>query len=341
MKDRSGKKTISVIVLNYGKGQHLLDEYLTSLFSQTLLPEEVILFDNLSTDNSREFVRKKFPSVKIITEDRFNTGTALAINTAFSQSNGDYIILHTNDIVLDKNCVQALYKNIINNPEVGIVTSIGIREQNRKLGKMIVDHAGGFLDVYGFAQAHHALELVKDIPEKEEVFFAYGDSLIVRRDAFEKTHGFDTRLFMMNDDIDFSWRVRQLGYKIIYTKRSVIYHKVSVTIKANNSRARIRYLSERNSMRTYIKNTTFGHLFRTLPMYIVLLCGEMGYFLFRMKFALFFSDVRAVLWNLFFIPETIYLKIINQINAKKNNIDKLFIHESIKLKLFKAFSQSL
>ncbi len=334
------KKTISLIVLNYN-GKPLLDEYFTSVFSQTLIPDEVIMFDNLCTDGSREFVRKEFPSVKIITEDGFNTGTALAVNTAFSHAKGDYIILQTNDIVLDKNCIKALYKNLNEDPKIGIVTSISIREQNRKIGKIIVDHAGGFLDMYGFAIANHALEPVKDLPEKEEVFFAYGDSFIVRREAFEKVHGLDTRMFMMNDDIDFSWRVRQFGYKIIYTKRSIVYHKVSVTIKKYNKRPQIRYWAERNSIRMYIKNTSFAHFFKTLPMYITILCGEMGYFFYRGRFSLFFSDIRAVLWNLFYLPETMYLKIRNQMNAKKNNIDSLIVNKSFKLMLFKNFSKSI
>ncbi len=333
------KKTISLMVINYN-GKPLLNEYFTSVFAQTRVPDEVIMFDNLDTDGSAEFVRKKFPSVKIISEDGFNTGTALGNNIAFSHTTGDFIIIQSNDIVLDKNCIKELYENINADPKIGIVSSISIREQNRKAGKMIVDHAGGTLDVYGFALANHALKPVKDIPEKEEVFFAYGDSIMIRREAYEKTKGLDTRMFMMNDDIDFSWRVRQFGYKIIYTKKSVIYHKVSVTIKKNNKRPRIRYLSERNSIRTYLKNTSWPHFFKTLPMYIIILCGQMGYFFYRGKFDLFFSDVRSILWNLFYLPETIYLKFKNQMNSKKN-IDKLFVNKSFKLMLFKEFSKSL
>ncbi|PJE61284.1 hypothetical protein COU87_05365 [Candidatus Roizmanbacteria bacterium CG10_big_fil_rev_8_21_14_0_10_39_12] len=334
------KKTISLIVLNYN-GRHLLDEYFTSVFSQTRVPEEVIMFDNLCTDGSREFVRKKFPTVKIITEDRFNTGTALAINTAFSHAHGDFIILQSNDIVLDKKCIETLFDSIHSDESIGIVTSVSIRENNRKLNKYIVDHSGGFLDLYGFALANNQLIPIKNIPDFGEVFFAYGDSIIVRRKAFEDVHGFDTRLFMMHDDIDFSWRIRHLGYKIIYTKHSVIYHKGSVTIKSLYDRPKIRYWSERNSIRCYLKNTTLKHLIKTLPMYTALLFAEMGYFLYRAKFSLFFSDLKAILWNIYYLPETLYLKIHILRNSKKNNINTLFVQKSGKLMLFKNFSTSI
>ena len=334
------KKTISLIVLNYNGLQHL-DDYFTSVFSQTLLPNEVIMFDNLSQDGSREFVRKKFPSVKIITEDEFNTGTALAINTAFTHTHDGYIILQSNDIILDKNCIQSLFESLIADQSVGIVTSITIRYPNMKLRRFIVDQAGGNIDMFGFGMQNYPQIPFKDIPETGEVFFAYGDSLMVRREAFEKVNGFDTRMFMLNDDLDFSWRVRQLGYKIMYTKNSFVYHKGSATIGALYKRPQIRYWSERNSIRCYLKNTSFGHFLITFPFYIVLLFGEMSYFLYRGKFALFFSDVKAILWNLVYLPETMSLKIKNQLFSKKNNIDQLINYKSFKLMLFRNFSKSI
>lgn len=336
----SKKKKISLMFVNYNGRAHL-DEYLTSVFSQTMLPAEVIMFDNLCTDGSREFVRKKFPEVKIITEDRFNTGTALAYNIAFSYTHGDYVVLQANDLVLDKNCIKNLYKTLEENPKVAIVTSVTIRYHNRKLRKFIVDQAGGLLDMYGFGMQNYPEVPIKDIPSIGEVFFAYGDSFMMRREVYEKMNGLDTRMYMLNDDLDLCWRIRLLGYKILYNKDSFVYHKGSATIKVNFKRPKVRYLSERNSIRSYIKNTTFGHFFKTLPMYIFLLCGEMGYFFYRGKFSLFFSDVRAVLWNLLYLPETLYLKFQNQLHSKKNNIDKLIVRKSFKLMLFKNFSKSL
>jgi hypothetical protein len=334
------KKTISLIVLNYNGLQHL-DGYFKSVFAQTRVPDEIILFDNLCTDGSREFVKKKFPKVKIITEDRYNTGTALAINTAFKYTHGDYVILQSNDIVLDKKCVEILYKNINADPEVGIVSSITIRFHNKKLRKFIVDQAGGLLDKFGFGMQNYPNIPIKDIPDTGEVFFAYGDSIIFRREIFKKVNGFDTRMFMLNDDIDFSWRVRQLGYKIIYTKHSFVYHKGSATIKSLYKRPQVRYWSERNSIRCYLKNTSFAHFLKTFPMYIVLLCAEMGYFFYRGRFSLFFSDVRAAFWNVFYIPEILYLRFLNWRNAKKNNIDSLIVNKSFKLMLFKNFSKTI
>lgn len=58
-------KNIALITINYN-GQKLLKDYHTSVFAQSQLPDEVILLDNASTDNSCEYVRKYFPQVRII-----------------------------------------------------------------------------------------------------------------------------------------------------------------------------------------------------------------------------------------------------------------------------------
>lgn len=337
--NKNQKNKISLIVLNYN-GVHLLNDYFTSVFSQTLIPDEIIMFDNLDSDGSRDFVKKKFPKVKVLIEDRFNTGTALAVNTAVKSSVGDFIVLQMNDIILDKNCIKSLHQKITADPDIGIVSSVTIREQNRLSGNFLVDHAGGFLDLFGSAFPNQSQVPLKDIPQEGEVTFAYGDSIIFRRDAFNLAGGLDVRMFMMNDDIDFSWRVRLLGFTIYYTKSSVIYHKGSVTIKSLYDRPQIRFWSERNLIRTYLKNTSNLHLVKTLPMFILIVIGQFSYFLCRGKFRLAYSDLKAILWNIYYLPETLFLR-IRILKSKKKNIDRLFVNKSFKLMLFKNFSKSL
>lgn len=330
------KKMLSLVVLNYN-GLHHLREYFTSLFSQTLLPDEIMMFDNLSTDGSREFVAKKFPAVKIITEDRFNTGFALASNMAFSHTRGDYIVFHSNDLRLDRNCIKGLVEALESDQKVGIVTSVLIKNhKDKKTGKYLIDNAGGVIDMYGFAMQKYPERQLDSIPDKEEVFFSYGGSYIVRREVFKKAKGFDTRYFTLHEDVDLSWRIRLLGYRIIYTKKSFAYHKGSATLKVLFKRAQKRYWSERNSIRTYLKNTSSINLLKTAPFYILLLFAEICYFLFTRKYDFFLADIKAVAWNLYYLPETIHLRWQIQLNSKKNNINDLTVKKSFKLMFFKG-----
>ena len=324
---------MSLVVLNYN-GKHHLKDYFTSVYKQTYLPDEVIMFDNLSRDGSREYVARYFPKVKVFTEDRYNTGTANGSNVAFSYTKGDYVIFQSNDLRLDPHCIEELVKCIESDKKIGICTSVYVRYKPDKKGDLIIDNAGGHLDKYGFGMQNYPEKTLREIPEKGEVFFSYGSALIITRNLYKRLGGFDDRMFTLHEDIDFSWRVRLLGYKIFYTKKSFVYHKGSATLKLRR-RALLRYWSERNSIRTFIKNADLFHILKVAPMYILLLAAEMAYFLYRGNIALFFADFRAILWNIFYLPETLFLRYKIQSTKKKNNSNDLFSNSSFKLKLFK------
>src|SRR5690348_14963184 len=79
---------VLVISVNYN-GRHLLDELFGSLFKQTRAADEVIMVDNASIDGSAEYVRKYFPQVKIIQQQR-NKGFAQGINIGVASKQRDY-----------------------------------------------------------------------------------------------------------------------------------------------------------------------------------------------------------------------------------------------------------
>jgi GT2 family glycosyltransferase len=298
------------------------------------------MLDNVSTDGSLDFVKEHFPDVKI-TIAPYNTGTAKGSNLGFRETTGDYVIFQSNDLILDRHCIEELVKMLDENPYIGICTSVLVKyAKNEHTKKHHIDNAGGIMDMFGFGMQKYPDELMEKIPEKEEVFYSYGGSFIIRRELFEKIGGFDDRYFTLNDDIDLSWRVRLLGYKVFYTKKSWVFHKVSATLKRRN-RAQIRFWAERNSIRTFIKDASLYDLVTMMPLYITLLSGQMGYFLIRGKVSYFFSDIKSILWNLWYLPETLFKRYKIQSLKKKNNIREMIVPTSFKLRLFNSFRKSL
>ncbi|MFH2022506.1 MAG: glycosyltransferase family 2 protein [Patescibacteria group bacterium] len=334
------KPTISLIVLNYNGLQHL-KEYFESVFEQSLQPDEVIMMDNASTDGSVQFVQKYFPQVKII-KNPSNDGTALGSNIAFEHTSGDLVVFQSNDLKLDERCVEYLVKTIQSDPQIGIVTSVLLKHlmvNNKK--QLVIDNAGGVCDVYGFGMQKYPEAKHQNIPEIEEVFFSYGGSFIIRRKIFGQVGGYDKRYFTLNDDIDLSWRVRLLGYKIVYQKKSFVLHKVSATLGTLFNRSIKRYWSERNAMRTLLKNHTFISLIRFLPIYFLLQMGEMGFFLYRARFDLFWSDIKAVLWNLWYLSETIKMRRYIQRHKNRSDLHTMQAKRSYKLMLFSSLKNSI
>jgi GT2 family glycosyltransferase len=326
-------KTTSLVVLNYN-GVDLLKEYFDSVFQQTELPDEIFLMDNHSSDCSVDFVRKHYPSVKIIISPE-NFGTAEGSNFAFLKTKGEFIIFQSNDIRLDKNCVKRLIETL-NSKDVGICTSVLLQKNST-----LIDNAGGIVDFFGFPMQKYPDRKIEEIPNREEVFFSYGGSFIIRRKIFEQIGGFDPRYFTLNDDVDLGWRTRLLGYKVIYDKKSFVYHKGSATLSTLFDRPTKHYWSERNAFRTFIKNSENKRFFLLMPLYLVLFFAEMIYFLYRLKFLLFLYDCKAMVWNLIYLPETLLLRY--KIQSTKNSVAfiSMFNPTSFKLKLYNSFKNCL
>ena len=330
---------VSLVVINYNGLVHL-KEYFDSVYAQTRMPDEVIMMDNASADESVKFVTKHYPKVQII-KNPFNAGTALGSNIAFDYCKGDLVIFQSNDIKLDKNCVAGLVE-AMSDQSVGIATSILLQYFRYKKDKqMIIDNAGGVSDVYGLGMQKYPEGRYQDLKSQEEVFFSYGGSFIIRRELFERTNGYDQRYFTLNDDIDLSWRVRLLGKKIIYVKKSFIYHKVSATLGILFVRSIKRYWSERNVMRTLIKNHTLRDLLIYFPQYLLLLLAEMGYFLYRKRPDLFLADLKAILWNLLYLPETLWMRLKIQRGVVNRNLSQIMSKKSYKLMLFSSMKHTI
>lgn len=297
--------TVSLIVMNYNGIIHL-KEYFRSLFKQTRLPDEIFMYDNGSIDGSCDFVRKHFPEVKIIHKDDFNTGVPLGCNIAFKKTKGDLVIFQSNDIRLDKNCINNLIEVLDSEPKVGLCSSVNMMyTRNKKTKAYHVQNTGASIDIFGFNWPENLGKKLQRIPSKKEVFLVYGNSIIIRRRLFEKLNGFDEKYFMLNDDVDLSWRVRLLGYKVMYSSRSIIYHKGHATLGTLYKRAIKRYWSERNCMRTLLKNYSIPSLLIFFPPYLILVLCEMFYHVVKRQPALSFSLVKAIGWNIVYLPDTL------------------------------------
>jgi GT2 family glycosyltransferase len=88
----------SLIIVNWN-GRDLLEDCLPSLENQTITAEEIIVVDNGSNDDSVEFLKISFPSVKVVTLDK-NYGFAKANNIGIRLASGSRIALLNNDTVV-------------------------------------------------------------------------------------------------------------------------------------------------------------------------------------------------------------------------------------------------
>jgi len=282
----------SIIICNYN-GKEFLNNCLNSLLLQTYKNYEVLLVDNGSTDDSINFTRINFPWVKIIQNCK-NYGFAEGNNIGVKYAKGDYLIFLNNDTESDPRWLEKMVDIVQSIPLIGVV---GCKVLNAYC-KGIIDSFGFNCDIYGFPQAVGYREKDgKEYQDTKEVFAAAGSSLLIKRDVVEKVGCFDPEYFVLSEDLDLCWRARLSGYRVLVTPLARIYHKAAGTLDSLGRR-RIRYFSERNTLRTLIKNYTGITLLKILPRYFVLLFVEILFFILTGKLHLALADIKAGLWNI-------------------------------------------
>lgn len=223
---------LSIIVINF-KTQRVTADCLRSIkSSRDKLKKEVIVVDNASADNSVEYLRQKFPWVKVY-ETKKNLGFAGGNNFGFKKSTGRYVWLLNSDTLVQPGTIQKLFDEAeANNSAIAscrlLTTSGRIQPQGGylptiwrvKAWMLFIDDLPG---VSHFFPAYHINRLSYFRKNQQPQWLA-GTALLIRRDVYQKLNGLDDNIFMYGEDVEFCWRAKQLGFRIDYFSRSRVTH---------------------------------------------------------------------------------------------------------------------
>lgn len=216
----SSKTKISVIIVNYN-GISYLETCLRSVLAQNIPDFEVILVDNKSSDASLEYVRRTFPDLILVANDR-NLGYTGGINSGISQAKGRYLAPLNVDTEVEKNWLGAMVEFMDANPDAGAVTPKSLLYRDR--GKVGVVGLNIHITGLGFTRGLNRQD--SDLPKEPfQVASVSGCSFLIRREIVELMGGLNEDNFMYYDDVDLSWVVNMMGYKIYCVPQSVVYHE--------------------------------------------------------------------------------------------------------------------
>lgn len=231
---------LAIVIVSYNTGERLR-RCLQSIFaSQTKYQYEVWVVDNASTDGSAGLVKKEFPQVHLI-ENEGNLGFAKANNQAILQSNGRYVLLLNSDVEVESDTFDNMISFMDNNATVGIcgckvlkddgTLDLACRRSFPDLGSALFRLTGlSFL----FPKSKWSSYNLTYLPEDEicEVDSVMGAFLLIRRSLIEKIGLLDENFFMYGEDLDWCYRAKESGFKVMYVPiTSVIHHKGSSSRK--------------------------------------------------------------------------------------------------------------
>ena len=258
---------VSVAVLSWN-GRHHLETCLAALARQNDpgVPWEILVLDNGSTDGTAEWLRRDPPpnlaSLRLI-ESPVNLGFCAGNNRLVAEAAGDAVAFLNNDTRPRPDWLAGLVAALSAAPDdVAAVSG------------QIVDWAGERLDFARGAMTFdgHAFQIDYRRPldraaiptEGEELLFACGGNLLIRKSSFLAAGGFDEAYFAYLEDVDLGWRLWSGGERVTFAPGAIVHHRSSATSDLLGLFNR-GFLFERNAFLTAYKNYEAGTWERLMP----------------------------------------------------------------------------
>ncbi len=269
---------LSVILVSHNTKEHILD----CLFHLGRYPSsyetEFIVVDNASTDGSVEAVAAQYPHVRLF-RNRENLGYSGGVNQGIREATGEYYLILNPDIVVKEGSLDRLIEYVADNPDVGIAGSRllnadgSIQHSPRSFYtfKTFLYRRTPLGRIFADSQViRDHLMLDWDHLTTRDVDWMLGACLLVRREAVDDVGLMDERFFLYFEDVDWCYRMKAHGWRVVYVADSVMHH-----------------LHRRESAGGLWNRRTFIHLASMLRFY-----DKWSHFLYRMKsqrhFARFF-----------------------------------------------------
>ncbi len=230
----------SIIIPNYN-GKELLKKNLPSLINLLKRDDnllEIIVVDDASNDQSIEFVKKKYPDIKLLI-NKENKGFAYSCNRGVEKAKGEVVILLNTDAVFKNKTITDKIDTYFKNDDVFAVGFLDIVKEKGE----IQEHGRG-IGYFKKGWFFHKKASLK----KGYSLWASGGSSAFCKEKWDKLNGFDTIYSPFYwEDVDLGFRGWLNGYKIYFDPDIKVAHNHEKgSIKSNYEKKQIEIISYRN-----------------------------------------------------------------------------------------------
>ena len=273
---------MSIIILNYNSGTWLID-CVDSILKTNYQNYEIIVVDNLSSDNSHKLCKEKFEQITLI-ENHENLGYCEGNNVGIRKAKGDFLVILNPDTLVEPNWLDELlnsfskYGDGIYQPKI-----LASTDHNLLLS------TGNMLQLFGFGFSRGKGERDTNQYENDQkIGYASGTCLFTSSKIMNSLSGFDSFLFAYHDDLDLCWRGYLKGIKSFYVRSSIIYHPIEgYSFKWSSFKF---YLMERNRLYCIFTHYSRTSILKMLPSLILV---DFAVTSFYAKKGLLFIKIKA------------------------------------------------
>ena len=245
-----GQLDLTIVLVNWN-GLRLTSEALASIerFTKDIRYEVFVVDNGTTEDESVVELPRRFPWIHFIANPD-NRGYSKANNQGIRRAKGRYILLLNNDTIQIENALGRAVSYMDGHPGVG---ALGITHLNRDEEQSFQASFFAFPKPWSEVRAllapfeDRAVSGV-DFSREQESDWVVGSFLLIRRACYEDVGELDERFFVYDEDIDWCFRAKALGWKVVYWPGARMIHVGAAS-------------------RPFIKDKTFVH-FRSHLSYI-------------------------------------------------------------------------
>lgn len=277
---------VAIIYLSYNSEQYLSD--VVSALKRMTYPKdrvEFVVVDNPHPEFGGSMVAlqdtfdplsgNEIPHVTFLPQQKnlgFAGGNNVGIKWAI-EAGFDYIYLHNNDGFVAANFLEPLISAMETDSKIGAAQSMILLHPDTDL----INTSGNMFQYLGFGYCGNFRKpyTPTEYTAIFETAYVSGAGVMLRANLLKEFGAWDEDYFLYHEDIEYSFRLRQAGYKTVVARDSIFYHKYHYSRRSEKM-----YYIERNRfglLVTYLKLPT---LLLLLPMALIL---EFGLLLFALK----------------------------------------------------------
>ncbi|MFZ5863089.1 MAG: glycosyltransferase family 2 protein [Nitrospirota bacterium] len=254
-----------------------------------------VVVDNGSTDGSPEVLAGRFPGLDVI-ETGSNLGYAGGNNAGIHwalRRGADYVLILNNDTIVDPDVLTELTRVAGGDRTIGVVGPKVLCEPDRHL-------------VYSCGESQslwfNRRRIATGQPDREtdmkprDVDYVVGCSLLVSREFIEKVGLLDEVFFAYYDEVDWCFRGRRVGYRVVCAPSAIVYHKGEAS-SGKGLNPITAYYRTRNWIYFMRKHASAYHWVAFVPVFTIVVLARLCRGMIRADMDVIGSLFRALWWH--------------------------------------------
>jgi len=304
---RGNDKRVAIVYLSFHSELYLERAFVA--WKNLNYPQDkltVVIVDNPHPNygNSREFIRRaiavenadlrSLPSIVFLPQEKnlgFAAGENMGVKWAIA-NDYDYVYFHNQDGFLAPNGILKAVETMESNKYIGAAQSLIMLYPEQDL----INSSGNKFHYLGFGYCgEYRKRICHPVSQRDpfgknedlrsesadsrlrgndsiEIGYASGAGMMARVDLLRQWGGFDEDYFAYHEDVEYSLRLKALGYKVVLAPESIFYHEYEFSRNPGKY-----YLMERNRLGLMITYFKWGTLILFLPVKLILEFGLLGF----------------------------------------------------------------